>query len=132
MEREPFETRIAVRWTDFDALGHVTHSVVFSYLDEARDDVLRRLVGDFDDWPNVVAHARADFRLELGRESRELLVRTRVLDVGRSSVRFAQEILAPDGGVAVEAEAVLVSWDPDARRPRPIGADDRARLLGGG
>jgi acyl-CoA thioester hydrolase len=126
---EPFETRIPVRWTDVDALGHVTHSVVFAYLDEARDDVLRRLVGDFDAWPNVVAHVRADFRRELERGPRELVVRTRVVDVGRSSVRFAQELLAPDGATAVEAEAVLVAWDPSTRRSRPIADDERARLL---
>ncbi len=132
MEGEALETRIPVRWTDFDALGHVTHSVVFSYLDEGRDDLLRRLVGDVDAWPNVVAHARADFRRELGRERREVVVRTQVVEVGSSSVRFAQEILAGDGAVAVEAEAVLVAWDPDTRTPRQIDAGDRARLLGGG
>ena len=123
------ETRIPVRWTDFDALGHLTHSVVFVYLDEARDGLLRGLVGDFDAWPTVVAHVSADFRRELERGPLELAVRTRVVEVGRSSIRFAQEILAPDGEVAVEAQAVLVAWDPATRGPRAIGAEDRARLL---
>ena len=123
------ETRIATRWTDFDALGHLTHSVVLVYLDEARDAFVTELVGDFDAWPSVVARIEADFRRELERGARELVVRTRVLEVGRSSVRFAQELLAPDGEVAVESVSVLVAFDPEARASRPIADNDRARLL---
>ena len=124
-----YESRIATRWTDFDALGHLTHSVVFAYLDEARDELLRRLFGDFDAWPTVVARVAADFRREVERGPRELVVRSRIVEVGRSSVRFAQELLTPDGEVAIEAEAVLVAFDPVERRARPIDDDDRSRLL---
>ena len=122
------ETRIATRWTDFDALGHLTHSVVFSYLDEARDALLTPLVGDFDAWPSVVARVSADFRRELPRGRRELVVRTRIVDVGRSSISFAQELLGADGEVAVTAEAVVVAFDPETRSSRPISDEDRARL----
>ena len=128
---QPHVTRIQVRWTDIDTLGHVTHSVVFAYLDEARDELLRSLVGDVEAWPNVVAHAAADFRRELPRSLREVFVRTRIVEVGRSSVRFEQEILGPDGEAAVEAKAVLVAWDPVERRARAIGDDERGRLAGG-
>jgi acyl-CoA thioester hydrolase len=124
------ETTIATRWTDFDALGHLTHSVVFAYLDDARDALLGPLVGDFETWPTVVAHVRADFRREIRRGARELVVRGRIVAVGRTSIRFAQELLAPDGEVAVEAEAVLVAFDPATRAARPIDEAERARLLG--
>ena len=124
------ELRIATRWTDFDALGHLTHSVVFAYLDEARDALLTPLVGDFDAWPTVVARVSADFRREIPRGPRELAVRSRVVEVGRSSVRFAQELLGPDGEVAVESESVLVAFDPETRTSRPIADGDRTRLLG--
>jgi acyl-CoA thioester hydrolase len=122
------EQRIGTRWTDFDALGHLTHSVVFAYLDEARDALLASLVGDFDAWPTVVAHVSADFRREVVRGPRELTVRTRVAEVGRSSVRFAQELIGADGGVAVESESVLVAFDPETRASRSISEPDRARL----
>jgi acyl-CoA thioesterase FadM len=123
------EARIATRWTDFDVLGHLTHSIVIDYFDEARDQVLRGLVGDFETWPYVVAHFEADFRLELGYGPRELVVRSRIVRVGESSVRFHQELLDPDGETAVEGEVVLVAFDPDERQARPIGPEDRARLL---
>lgn len=132
MESPVHETRIATRWTDFDALGHLTHAVVVELLDEARDAVLRPLVGDFDAWPSVVAHVSVDFRREVARGPRELVVRSRIVEVGRSSIRFAQEVVAPDGEVAVEAEAVLVAFDPETRAPRTIAGDERARLLAPG
>ncbi len=130
MDGQANETRIQARWTDFDALGHLTHSVVFAYLDEARDALLTSLVGDFDAWPTVVARVAADFRRELPRGPRELVVRTRIVEVGRSSVRFAQELLGADGEVAVESESVLVAFDPETRTSRPISEPDRVRLTG--
>jgi acyl-CoA thioester hydrolase len=122
------ETRIQTRWPDFDALGHLNHAVYHVYLDEARDEALRATVGDFDAWPNVVVHASIDYRREVALGVREIIVRTRVAAVGRSSVRFEQTIITPDGELAAEAEAVLVAWDPQTRRSREITAAERAAL----
>ena len=36
------ETRIPLRWTDTDALGHVYHGVHVALIDEARGPVARR------------------------------------------------------------------------------------------
>jgi acyl-CoA thioester hydrolase len=122
------ETRIQTRWPDFDALGHLNHAVYHVYLDEARDEALRSTVGDFSVWPNVVVHASIDYRREIALGVREILVRTRIAEVGRSSVRFAQTIVTPDGELAAEAEAVLVAWDPQTRRSREITAVERTAL----
>jgi len=122
------ETRIQTRWPDFDALGHLNHAVYHVYLDEARDEALRSTVGDFSVWPNVVVHASIDYRREIALGVREILVRTRIAEVGRSSVRFAQAIVTPDGELAAEAEAVLVAWDPQTRRSREITAVERTAL----
>jgi YbgC/YbaW family acyl-CoA thioester hydrolase len=125
-----FEFPVRTRWPDFDALGHLNHAAYHVYLDEARDDALRRTVGDFDTWPNVVAHASIDFRREILLGTREVVVRTRVADIGTSSVRFEQSVLDGAGEVAASGEAVLVAWDRDARRSR-ILTDAERRLLGG-
>ena len=124
-----FETTLATRWPDFDALGHLNHAAYHVYLDEARDDVLRQTVGDFSAWPNVLVHASIDYVREIRVGTREVVIRTRIVDVGRSSVRFEQELLTPGGDVAATAAAVLAAWDAAARRSRTIGADERARLL---
>jgi YbgC/YbaW family acyl-CoA thioester hydrolase len=123
------ETRIQTRWPDFDALGHLNHAVYHVYLDEARDETLRNTVGDFNAWPNVVAHASIDYRREIALGGREIVVRTQIAEVGRSSVRFEQTIFTPDGELAAEAEAVLVAWDPPTRRSREITQEERQRLL---
>jgi acyl-CoA thioesterase FadM len=93
-----FELRVATRWPDFDA------------------------------WPNVLVHVSIDYRREIVRGVREVAIRTRIAAVGGSSVRFEQTVLAPDGEVAAEAEAVLVAWDPANRRSRAITDGERATL----
>ena len=96
------------------------------YCDEARDAALRATVGDFDAWPNVVAHASIDYRREIALGTREVVVRTRIAEVGRSSVRFEHDIA--DGAATVTA--VLVAWDPVRRRSRPITEAQRDALTG--
>jgi acyl-CoA thioester hydrolase len=122
------ETRIQTRWPDFDALGHLNHAIYHVYLDEARDEALRNTVGDINAWPNVVVHASIDYRREIALGVREIIVHTQIAEVGRSSVRFEQTIVTPDGELAAEAEAVLVAWDPAARRSREITQEERQRL----
>lgn len=124
------EQRIVTRWTDFDALGHLTHAAYPVFLDEARDAYLRATVGSFTEWPNVVVHLTIDFRREIRHPAEAVLVRTRVTEVGRTSITFEQEVTA-DGEVAASARAVIVAWDEATRAARPIGDDDRARLRAG-
>ena len=121
------ETRVQTRWTDFDALGHITHAAYPVYLDEARDAVLSSTVGPFSEFAWVIAHVSMDYKREIVEGAREVVVRSRIADVGRTSVTFEQQVLRPDGEVALVCKSVLVAWDRDARASRPI--DDRERAL---
>jgi acyl-CoA thioester hydrolase len=124
-----FDFAVRTRWPDFDALGHLNHAVYHVYLDEARDDALRRTVGDFTAWPNVLVHASIDYVREIRLGTTEVVIRTTIAEVGRTSVRFEQEVVAPDGETAATAAAVLVAWDRETRRSRAITEDERGRLL---
>jgi len=73
-------------------------------------------------------HATIDYRQEIPLGTREVVVRTRVVEVGRSSVRFAQDV----GDGAAEVSAVLVAWDPRTRQSREITAEERDALLAEG
>ncbi len=57
-----------------------------------------------------------------------MTIRTRVAEVGRTSVTFEQQVVGPDGEVAASARAVVVAWDEETRGAREIGAADRAAL----
>lgn len=121
------EHRIATRWTDFDALGHVSHYVYALYFDEGRDACLAERVGDFEQWPSVIVHSSIDYRREIPRPAAEVVVRTRISGVGRTSVTFEQEVHA-GGELAATSRSVIVAWDGAARAARPISDDERARL----
>ena len=104
-----YELTIATRWPDFDALGHLNHAVYHVYLDEARDDALRRTVGDFNQWPNVVVHASIDYRSEVPLGTREVTVRTRIASVGiptwTESISPASILLSFTSAVAASTAA---------------------------
>jgi acyl-CoA thioester hydrolase len=125
-----YSTRLQTRWPDFDGLGHLNHAAYHVFLDEARDDVLRRTVGDFSVWPNVVVHVSIDYRAEITVGTRQVVVESEIAAVGRSSVRFRQRVVLDGGTVAAESEAVLVAWDREARASRAISDDERAALSG--
>lgn len=73
-------------------------------------------------------HATIDYRKEIALGTREVVVRTRIVEVGRSSVRFAHDV----GDGAADVSAVLVAWDPRTRRSREISAEERDALLAEG
>lgn len=124
------ELQLPTRWTDFDLLGHLTHAAYPVLLDEARDAFLTGAVGPFSAWPSVIAHLSIDFVSEIRHPAASVTIRSRVVEVGRTSVTFEQDVLGPDGEVAASARAVVVAWDEQARRSREIDARDRAALDG--
>jgi acyl-CoA thioester hydrolase len=126
-----FEERsIATRWTDFDTAGHVTDAAYPIFFGNARGAFLTARVGSFDQWPCVLARVEIDYRNEIPYPNDSVLVRTRIDEVGRRSVTFAQELVRADGVVAAVSRSVLVAWNTSERASRDIDDDSRARLVG--
>ena len=121
--------RIPIRWRDMDAYGHVNNAVFLNYLEEARDEMVRRLFekrdGEFD---YVVARVAIDFRRPLRQDDGEVVASCRVERVGRSSIRTKETLVTRRGGLAAEAEAVLVSHDRASGTSRPLTAGEKAIL----
>ena len=123
------QKRIPIRWRDMDAYGHVNNAVFLNYLEEARDEMVRRLFGrGEEEFDYVVARVAIDFRLPLRQDDGEVVARCRVGRVGRSSLRTREEIVTGDGRLAAEAEAVLVAHDRLTGRSRPLTAAERTIL----
>ena len=123
------EKRIEIRWRDLDALRHVNNAVYATYLEEARDEWFVRALGPGGNfWDYVLARVAIDFRRELTQDDDALVVRTRLVRIGTSSLTFREEIVSQDGWVAAEAESVVVARDSDIGRSRPLTDAERSAL----
>ena len=76
----------------------------------------------------MLARVELDHRQEIRRDHSPVTLALRVEAVGRSSVTVTHEIVRNDGDVAAEGRSVLVAWDRDARRSRPLTDAERAEL----
>lgn len=122
---------VTVRWRDFDALGHVNNSVFLSYLEIARDALMRHLLGDtYLDM--VIARIEIDYRDEIPMGTEEVTVTSRILSVGRTSVRTEEQILLAGGAVAATAVSVGVVRDPVQRSSRPWTEAEQVLLAADG
>ncbi len=123
------EERIAIRWRDMDAYGHVNNAVYLTYLEECRDAWVQKTLGSASDtWDFVLARVAIDYRSELAQSDEAVIVTCRLQAIGRASVRTREEIRKLDGTLAAEAESVIVPRDPSTRRSRPLTAEERAAL----
>lgn len=118
--------RVHMRWRDLDGLGHVNHTVVLTYLEEGRDNFLKRHGIRRDEY--VVGRCSVNFRGEIDPAFEAVTVQCAVRELGRSSMTTNERILDHTGQVVVDAEFGLVLWDPDQRVPRPITDEERASL----
>lgn len=121
------EKRIEIRWRDLDAFGHVNNAVYLTYLEEARDEWLERTLGSA--WDYVLARVAIDYRRELTQADDEVLARCSLGRVGSSSLTTSEQLYAGDE-LAAEAEAVLVAFDREAGRSRPLGREELDALRG--
>ncbi len=120
-----FVRRQEVEFRDLDGLGHVNNAVYGSYLESAKVDYFREVVGvtELEDL-GIVADLKISFRAPafLG----ELLeIGTRIGRVGTKSMEFEFEFRGPDGRLVAEASSVHVAFDY-ARR-RAVGVPDEWR-----
>ena len=118
--------RVQMRWRDLDALGHVNHTVVLTYLEEGRDAWLAGHGIRREEY--VVGRCSVNFRRELDPDWKTVTVHCDVRELGRSSLVTSERILDDAGEIVVEAEFGLVLWDPQQRGSRPISDDERASL----
>jgi acyl-CoA thioester hydrolase len=121
------EKRIEIRWRDVDAYVHVNNAVYATYLEEVRDALLRGVLDTAGDpWDWVLARVAIDFRRELRLEDETAVAWCEVARVGTSSVTLREGVRAGAGWVAAEAEAVVVAWDRESGRSRPLTDSERA------
>jgi acyl-CoA thioester hydrolase len=123
------EVPVTLRWSDFDALGHVNNAVFLTYLETGRDRFFHELVGDtFLDL--VLVRLEIDFRAEIPMGTPEVIVTCRAVEIGRSSMRTTEQILLPGGSIAAQSQTVIVARDEKSRTSRTWTDEERAILTG--
>ncbi|HET6548438.1 MAG TPA: thioesterase family protein [Solirubrobacter sp.] len=120
--------RMAIRWRDIDALGHVNQSVYHELLEEGRGALFAPLIAESGGFHFVLARVELDYRREVRHADEAVDVVSWVERLGRTSVVVGSEIRLRDGTVAAGGRSVLVAWDPEARRSRPLTEHERATL----
>ncbi|CAA9335089.1 MAG: hypothetical protein AVDCRST_MAG72-482 [uncultured Nocardioidaceae bacterium] len=118
-----------VRFSDVDVFGHVNNVKYFEYYQEARLVFLGSLGGGYDEraFPLVVARVEVDYRRPILFRTDPYVVETWVVQVGRSSFTLGSEVKDGDE-VLSRAETVLVTFDLDQRRARPLSSAERDLL----
>jgi len=121
------EKEIEIRWRDLDAFGHVNHIVFLTYLEEARDEWLGRVLGDPGlVWDYLIARVEIDYRRELTLEDDVIVARCSLERLGTKSVTTSEAVVTRDGETAAEAKAVLVAREEKTGGSRVITEDERA------
>ncbi|WP_435154618.1 acyl-CoA thioesterase [Haladaptatus sp. DFWS20] len=128
MDNFGYTTEVETRYRDFDTMGHVNNAVYATYLEQARLNYFRDVIGvQLDEISGVVAHLEIDYRRSITPDD-EVTVAMRVPELGDSSITMEYEIRAGDD-VAATAEVVQVAIDPDTGEPTAISSELRDRIV---
>ncbi len=124
-------TRLALRWGDMDALGHVNNTEYFRYFEQARVEMFDALgftVARVGTGP-VIINANCTFLKQL-RYPGEIEVTSYAGSPGRSSFEMLHEVRRIDQpGVVVAEGGVKVVWvDQQAEKSVPLPEEVRRKL----
>lgn len=121
-----------VRFSDVDVFGHVNNVTYFEYYQEARLAFLASLRRSDADLSLVVARMEVDYRRPILFRPEPYRVDSWVTHVGRSSFALSSQIrsdsAADDDALLSRAEAVMVAFDFEQQRARPLAEDEREAL----
>ena len=93
------EIPVKVRFSETDALGHISNISYFIYLEEARTEFFADLGfgRDINNWKIILASASCDF-VSQGYYNQKLVVQTAVSRIGNSSFQVVHEIKDVESG----------------------------------
>ena len=128
MESFNFVRAQEVEFRDIDGMGHVNNAVYLNYLESAKIDYFRRVLGLTElEEMGIVGDVRITYRSPalLGET---LAVGARVARLGTKSMEFEFEIRGPDERLVAEAASAHVAYDYGSRSTVEIPRDWRARI----
>jgi acyl-CoA thioester hydrolase len=130
MEGFKIVSDVQVRFSDTDALGHVNNAVYLSYLESARVDYLRELLGakKIEELGVIIARVEIDYKSPAFHHE-TMRVGCRVEEVGGSSIKMDYRVEDRDTGRLVAlAKSVLVTYDYAAARVVRVSDEWRQKM----
>ncbi len=128
-----FTTDIQMRFRDIDGMGHVNNAVYLSYIELARTQFYmqhanRRTLDEID---FILAHVEIDFESQ-ATWGDQIQVAVWPSKIGNSSFTLGYEIKEKRSGrILARAKSVLVSYDYEKKKSKPISDDFRSLLQSG-
>ena len=110
--------RIAIRWGDMDAMGHVNNTVYFRYMEQARIGWFDALVPEAEAWKTtgiVIVNASCNFKRPINYPG-TVEVKVFVGAPGGSSVPTFYE-LSIEGEIYADGAATVVFIDMQQQKP---------------
>jgi acyl-CoA thioester hydrolase len=123
-------TDVAVRFSDTDALGHVNNANYLSFLESARIDYLRRVLGRLkvEDIGVIIARVEIDYKSPAYHHE-TLVVGCRVSEIGGASITMDYRIEdKATGRLVALAKSVMVAYDYSLGRPTRVSDDWRTKM----
>jgi len=115
----PVEDVIQVRFSDTDAMGHISSGSYAAFAEVGRETFFKQIPGPRADIPwFVLARLAMDYPSE-GRFGQRITLSTRVVKLGEKSMTLEQQVFA-DEKLCCRLEVVMVGFDPKTRKSAPI------------
>lgn len=123
-----FYLEIQPRFSDTDALGHISNTSLPVWFEQARTPVFEIFHPSLDvkTWPLIIARMEIDLMAQ-SYWHMPVQIRTGIGKIGNSSFHVIQEAFQNDKQIA-RGVAVLIHFDYDTEKSLPIPDDIRSRL----
>lgn len=124
------ETTIKVRFSETDALGHISNISYFIYLEEARTDFFEKigLGTNIADWKIILISAKCDF-VRQGYFNQRLKVITEISRIGNSSFMMVHRIMdEKTGELIAKGEAGAVYFNFEKQKGERLPAELKGKL----
>ena len=123
-----WKNTITPRFSDTDALQHISNIAIIDWMEASRQDIFRLFTPDLDPkkWKLILARVNTDFLAQLYMQY-DVEVQTSVAKIGNSSFTIRQVAIQNDKECAI-TEATLVHFDHDTQKSVPIVGEIRTAL----
>lgn len=123
-------SEVPVRFSDTDGLGHVNNANYLSFLEVARVDYLRKVLGlvKIEDFGIIIARIEIDYKSPVLHHEK-VLVGCRVSEIGGASITMDYRLEdKATGRLVALAKSVAVSFDYAMNRPVRVSDEWRKKL----